>query len=83
MDLELSPAEARFQSELRGWLAANVPRRIAGAGPREDHDPERVARLRAWQRKLHGAGYVAIGWQDASPAHPGVFVRRFPLPVGL
>ena len=62
MDLELSTAEARFQSELRGWLTANVPRRIAGAGPREDHDPQRVARLRAWQRKLHGAGYVAIGW---------------------
>ena len=62
MDLELSPDEARFQSELRAWLAANVPRRAAGAGPREDHDPERVKRLKAWQKKLHGAGYVAIGW---------------------
>jgi hypothetical protein len=27
-----------------------------------------------------GAGYVAIGWQDDSDGHPGVYVRRFPLP---
>ncbi|MCC6554043.1 MAG: hypothetical protein IT372_13625 [Polyangiaceae bacterium] len=27
-----------------------------------------------------GAGYVAIGWQDDSQNHPGVYVRRFPLP---
>jgi len=29
---------------------------------------------------LGGDGYVAIGWQDAAEAHPGIFVRRFPLP---
>ncbi|MBI4705488.1 MAG: hypothetical protein HY744_30710 [Deltaproteobacteria bacterium] len=27
-----------------------------------------------------GDGFVAVGWQDESPAHPGVYVRRFPLP---
>lgn len=27
-----------------------------------------------------GAGFVAIGWQDDSVEHPGVYVRRFPLP---
>ena len=26
------------------------------------------------------SGYVAIGWQDDSDGHPGVFVRRFPVP---
>lgn len=29
---------------------------------------------------IGGGGYVAIGWQDDSDAHPGIFVRRFPLP---
>jgi hypothetical protein len=29
---------------------------------------------------MGGAGWVAIGWQDDSDVHPGVFVRRFPLP---
>jgi len=24
--------------------------------------------------------HIAIGWQDANPAHEGVFVRRFPIP---
>ncbi len=29
---------------------------------------------------LGGGGWVAIGWQDASPEHAGIYVRRFPLP---
>jgi alkylation response protein AidB-like acyl-CoA dehydrogenase len=62
MDLELSPEEARFQAAARRWLEAHVPKRASGAGPREDADPQRVARLKAWQKKLYGAGYVAIGW---------------------
>jgi alkylation response protein AidB-like acyl-CoA dehydrogenase len=68
VDLELSPEEARFQAGLRRWLEANVPERGPGSGPREDADPERVRRLKAWQRKLHAAGYVAIGWP---PEHGG------------
>jgi hypothetical protein len=28
-----------------------------------------------------GGGFVAIGWQDASATHSGVYVRRFPLPL--
>jgi alkylation response protein AidB-like acyl-CoA dehydrogenase len=62
MDLELSLEESRFQAGARRWLEANVPKRASGAGPREDADPARVARLKAWQKKLHAAGYVAIGW---------------------
>jgi hypothetical protein len=30
---------------------------------------------------IGGGGYVAIGWEDGSQGHPGVFVRRFPLPT--
>lgn len=40
----------------------------------------------AGQRRLPaisvgGAGFVAVGWQDDSPARPGVFARRLPLPA--
>lgn len=28
-----------------------------------------------------GAGFVVIGWEDVSDAHPGVYARRFPLPT--
>jgi alkylation response protein AidB-like acyl-CoA dehydrogenase len=61
VDLDLTPDEARFQAELRAWLRSAVPAR-SGTGPREGGDPERLSRMKAWQRKLHGAGYVAIGW---------------------
>lgn len=30
---------------------------------------------------MGGGGWVAIGWQDPSPEHAGIFVRRFPLPT--
>lgn len=29
---------------------------------------------------IGGDGFVVFGWHDASAEHPGVFVRRFPLP---
>lgn len=32
---------------------------------------------------IGGGGFVAFGWTDKSMNHPGVFVRRFPLPAGL
>jgi hypothetical protein len=28
-----------------------------------------------------GDGFVAIGWLENDPAHYGMWVRRFPLPV--
>ena len=61
MDLDLTPEEARFQSELRAWLKSNVPARGRG-GTREAAGGERLRRMKAWQRKLHAAGYVGIGW---------------------
>jgi alkylation response protein AidB-like acyl-CoA dehydrogenase len=63
VDLDLTPDEARFQTDLRRWLRANVPaRRGARGGPREELGHGRLAALKAWQRKLEAAGYVAIGW---------------------
>jgi alkylation response protein AidB-like acyl-CoA dehydrogenase len=64
VDLDLTPEEERFQSELRAWLKDNVPARGRG-GTREAAGGERLRRMKAWQRKLHGAGYVAIGWPEA------------------
>lgn len=29
---------------------------------------------------IGGGGWVAIAWQDLAPDHPGIYVRRFPLP---
>ena len=60
MDFDLTPTEQAFRDEVRAWLKANAPS--------PDGDPEMagrrewIERRREWQRKLHGAGYVGIGW---------------------
>jgi alkylation response protein AidB-like acyl-CoA dehydrogenase len=54
LDFELTAQERAYKDEVRAWLRANVP----GDG----QDEMDIAGRRAWQRKLHEAGYVGIGW---------------------
>src|SRR2546427_3517424 len=62
MDFSYSPADERFRQELRAWLAANRPTR-AERVPHDDASlAAEVAFLRAWQRRLHAAGYVGLLW---------------------
>jgi alkylation response protein AidB-like acyl-CoA dehydrogenase len=62
MDFAFSPEDERFREALRSWLAAHAP----GRAERVPHDDaslaEEVAFLRAWQRRLHAAGYVGLLW---------------------
>ena len=62
MDFADSPDDARFRAGLRAWLAANRPHR----NERVPHDDASLADefefLRAWQRRLHAAGYVGLLW---------------------
>jgi alkylation response protein AidB-like acyl-CoA dehydrogenase len=51
-----------FRSELRTWLEANVPRDLTPEHVAGLPDAERVARLRAWQRRLADARWVGITW---------------------
>lgn len=62
MDLALSPEHEAFQKRVRTWLKANVPKREPEDAIAEYRDPKRVQRLKAWQRALHEAGFVAMGW---------------------
>ena len=63
MNLRDSPEQARFRSEVRAWLAANLP---AGWGTAAFREPtsgeERVGFGRAWQRKLHDGGFAGLEW---------------------
>jgi alkylation response protein AidB-like acyl-CoA dehydrogenase len=63
VDLDLSPDDLAFRDGLRTWLARHVPRawrsRPRGLEPAGDAP---VDELKAWQRRLHAAGYVGIGW---------------------
>jgi alkylation response protein AidB-like acyl-CoA dehydrogenase len=63
MDFDFTPKEQAFRQEVRAWLQAELPREWRGgviAFSRADR--EHVAALRAWQRKMHEAGYVGIDW---------------------
>jgi alkylation response protein AidB-like acyl-CoA dehydrogenase len=52
MDLSYTPEEEAFRARVRGWLAENAPR-----GALKDLDAQR-----AWQRKLHAAGFLGAAW---------------------
>ncbi len=59
MDLSYTPAEERFRAELRAWLAANPP------GPEPERLDEWIAYGKAWQRRLHAAGWCGVHWPKA------------------
>ena len=53
MDLSYSSAEEAFRARVRGWLAENLPE------PGSQRD---LPAMRAWQRKLHAAGFLGAAW---------------------
>lgn len=62
MDLSYTPEQEEFRQRLRAWLKKNIPRRRSPGAGLADDEPERIARAKAWQRKLYEAGYVAMSW---------------------
>jgi alkylation response protein AidB-like acyl-CoA dehydrogenase len=83
MDLNLTPQEQSFRDEFRAWLAANIPE---GWGTADAHAPEdskeRFDFLRAWQKKMHEAGWVAVHWpkeyggRGASIIEQAIFIEE-------
>ncbi len=57
-----SPSLEAFRTELRGWLAANVPRDLSPEAAAKLPESERLRRLRAWQKTLAEARWVGITW---------------------
>ncbi|HWC48490.1 MAG TPA: acyl-CoA dehydrogenase family protein [Solirubrobacterales bacterium] len=58
MDLTLSPSEEEFREEVRTWLQENHP----GPEPEGAGLDEIMTFRRAWQLKLHEAGWAGISW---------------------
>src|SRR4051794_27717239 len=56
MDLTLTSEEQAFRDEVRAWLEENHP------GPEPDGEEAKFEFRRAWQRKLHDAGWAGISW---------------------
>jgi alkylation response protein AidB-like acyl-CoA dehydrogenase len=53
MDLSYTPEEEAFRATVRAWLDANTP---------ESGSLKTLEDMRAWQRKLHAAGYLGASW---------------------
>ncbi len=63
MDLRFTPEQEKFRAEVRGWLAANLTRPWSQEARDPKHDANSLVELRrAWQKKLHAAGYLGMGW---------------------
>ena len=82
MDFDESPAEAAFRAEARAWLEANAPRKGSpddfSAGQQADGY---VERSKAWQARLHEAG-----WTDLRGTEASIFAEeqsRFGVTTGL
>jgi alkylation response protein AidB-like acyl-CoA dehydrogenase len=58
MDLNYTDAERQFRDELRAWLQANVPPQAPAGQSME----ENFAYLRAWQKRVHDAGWAGVSW---------------------
>jgi alkylation response protein AidB-like acyl-CoA dehydrogenase len=56
MDLTLTSEEQAFRDQVRSWLEENDP------GPEPEGEQAKFEFRRAWQRKLHEAGWAGISW---------------------
>jgi alkylation response protein AidB-like acyl-CoA dehydrogenase len=63
MDFDFADTQQAFRRDVRSWLAEHVPADLRGRGFAASRgEREHVTRLRAWQRRLYGAGYVGMDW---------------------
>ena len=84
MDLRYTDDEEAFRDGVRAWLRANVPaERLPVADTREGFEAHR-----AWERKLHDAGYAGMHWpaayggRGASVVQQAIFVEEYLLAGG-
>ncbi len=63
MDFDFTPEQEAFRQEVTEWLRVNLPDDLRGRGFAASRaDRTHVDRLRAWQKKMHEAGYVGMDW---------------------
>ncbi len=63
MDLNFTSEEAAFRRQVRAWLDDNLPTSgLRGFERNADRDQSTLNRLKAWQRRVQEAGYLALAW---------------------
>jgi alkylation response protein AidB-like acyl-CoA dehydrogenase len=79
MDFEYAPEHEAFRKEFRGWLAASLPPELClddAADDRVASDRETFERRRAWQKTMHGAGWVGINWPKEYGGRAATLIER-------
>jgi alkylation response protein AidB-like acyl-CoA dehydrogenase len=72
VDFELDESEKSFRDEVRAWLKANAPKDDSD----EANQEKVIQNRRAWQKKLHEAGYVGITWPKEYGGRGGDFMDQ-------
>ena len=62
MDFSFTPEQDEYRATLRAWLADNLPDGWGGDYNGPEDAVECADFRKAWERKLHAAGYTAIHW---------------------
>ena len=63
MDFDFTPEQEAFRKEVRAWLETHLPDDLRGrAFASSRADREEVQKLRAWQKRMHAAGFVGMDW---------------------
>jgi alkylation response protein AidB-like acyl-CoA dehydrogenase len=80
VDFEFSPEQEAFRAEVRKWIAANLPPELCV----DDASDERIApnreifdKRRAWQAKLHKAGYAGFSWPKQYDGRAASLIEQF------
>ena len=63
MNFDFTDKEEAFRKEVRAWLETHLPDDLRGrAFASSRADREEIQKLRAWQKRMHAAGYVGMDW---------------------
>ncbi len=62
MDLNRTPHEEKFRTQLRAWLNENLPDRWPEAADGNEMDPGYLEYLRQWQQTVFAGGWSGIAW---------------------
>jgi len=64
VDYRYPPEAETFRLEVRAWIEKNLTDDVKGVHNRGDIDQGDLAKLKAWNKKMAEARYVAISWPE-------------------
>lgn len=73
MDLGLTDSELKFRDELRAWLKANLPKKMAKAA---ENIKEYYQYLSDWQMTLYKGGYAGVSWPKEYGGRGASFIEQ-------